>query len=422
MRPGTSAMTLLDDIRAPVSTPLSGVRYRDVLRVPYAARLLGGALIGRLPTGMAPLAILLGTDHGGEDRSSAGLLAAVYLVANALGGPLSARLADRHGPRCTLPVGAALSSVAFLALAAGPGEVGWAVAAVSVAGAARPPLDAALRTLWGAKGMPSPAHRRVALALDSGTQELIYIVGPLLVATITAATSASWALVATAAVGTLGTALFVSAPVSRTYGVNSRPVRPDWLGPIRSARLRLVYAAMACAGVTIGALTPLAVDAADRLAAPGLSGGLPAALSSGAVLGGLAYGTRCWPGSTADHLIILSAVFAAGWIPLTFAGNPATVLPSAAIPGLAMAPLLGAAFVMTSALAPPGHTTEAHALLVAFLDIGCAIGTATAGLTHSQLLLPAGAAAAALTLATARRRLTPACPHTLPATTELEAE
>ncbi|MEU9168623.1 MFS transporter [Streptomyces sp. NPDC048420] len=394
-----------------------------MLRVPHAAQLLSGALIGRLPTGMAPLAILLGTDHGAEDGSTAGLLAAVYLVANAIGGPLSARLVDRHGPRHVFPVGAALSSTAFLALATGPGEVGWAVAAVTVAGTTRPPLDAALRTLWGAKGMmPSPAHQRVALALDSGTQELIYIVGPLLVATIVTATSASWALVATAAVGALGTALFVSTPVSRAHHANSQPARPDWLGPIRSVRLRVLYAAMACAGVTIGALTPVAVEAADRLGAPGLSGGLPAALSCGAVLGGLAYGARSWSGSTADHLIVLSAVFAAGWIPLTIAGNPATVLSSAVLPGLAMAPLLGAAFVMTSALAPSGHTTEAHALLVAFLDIGCAIGTAAAGLTHTQLLLPAGAAAAALTLATARRRLTTTYSHALPPTPELEAE
>ncbi|WP_461085172.1 hypothetical protein [Streptomyces deserti] len=88
----------------------------------------------------------------------------------------------------------------------------------------------------------------------------------------------------------------------------------------------------------------------------------------------------------------------------------------------AMAPLLGAAFVMTSTFAPPGHTTEAHALLVAFLDIGCAIGTASAGLTHAGLLLPAGATAAALILATARRRLTPTFVHSLPPTPDTHAE
>ncbi|MGW1505639.1 hypothetical protein ACWCQW_45480 [Streptomyces mirabilis] len=144
------------------------------------------------------------------------------------------------------------------------------------------------------------------------------------------------------------------------------------------------------------------MDAADQFDAPELSGGLPAALSCGAVVGGLAYGARAWRGSTANHLIVLSVVFAAGWIPLTVAGRPTTALSAAAIPGLAMAPLLGAGFVTASAFAPPGPTTEAHARLVAFLDIGCAIGTAAAGVTHTQTLLPAGAAAAALILATMR--------------------
>ena len=413
-------MTLLDGARTSAGRSVPVVGYRDILRVPYAAQLLGGSLIGRLPTGMAPLAILLRTDHGGEGGTPTGLFAAVYLVANAIGGPISARLVDRYGQRPVLTAGAALSSAAFLTMAACPGEGQWTAATVTVAGAARPPLDAALRTLWGARGMmPSPAHQRVALALDSGTQEIVYVAGPLLVATIVTATSASWALVATAAVGA---ALFVSTPVSRARGTNSGPAQRDWLGPIRSRPLRALYAAMACTGVTIGALTPLAVEAADRFGAPGLSGGLPALLSCGAFLGGLLYGARTWRGTTADHLIILSAGFAAGWIPLTVAGSPATVLSCAAIPGLAMAPLLSAGFVTTSTFAPPGHTTQAHALLVAFLDIGCAIGTAAAGLTHTQLLLPAGAAAAALILAATRRRLTPACPHSLPLTSDLEAE
>ncbi|MGW4490515.1 MFS transporter [Streptomyces sp. NPDC004376] len=404
-------MTVLDGTSTTATGSVSAVRYRDVLRVPHAAQLLVGSLIGRLPTGMAPLAILLSADHGAGYGTTAGLLAAVYLVATAIGGPLSARVIDHYGQKDALTVGAALSSTAFVALAAGPKEVWWAFAAVTVAGATRPPLDAALRTLWSTRGMmPSLAHQRVALALDSGSEELIYIAGPLLAAVIVTATSASWALTATAFVGVLGTALFVSTQASRDYTAASGPTHPGWLGPIRSPSLRALYLAMVCVGVTIGALTPLAVEAADRLNAPELSGGLPAALSCGAVLGGLAYGARAWRGSTAGHLIVLSVAFAVGWLPVIFAGGPTTTLCCAAIPGLAMAPLLGAAFVMTSTFAPRGHTTEAHALLVAFLDVGCAIGTAAAGITHTKLFLPAGAAAAALSLATARRGLSSAIP------------
>lgn len=259
--------------------------------------------------------------------------------------------------------------------------------------------------------MPSGAHRRVALALDSTSQEVIYVFAPLLVTAIVAVASVAWALVATASFGAIGTALFVSTPTSRTWFSKFGSSRPDWLGPIRSPRLSVLYLAMACVGVTIGALTPLAVQAADQFDSAELSGGLPAALSCGAVLGGLVYGARAWPGSAGWHLIVLSALFTVGWLPVIVEESPTTVLYAAAIPGLAMAPLLGVAFIVTSAFAPPGHTTEAHALLVVFLDIGCAIGTSVAGISRTQLLLPAGAAVASLILVTARRRFTPTVLH-----------
>jgi len=399
-------VTVGEHVRLSAVRSRTAIRYRDVLRVPRTPQLLAGALVGRLPTAMAPLAILLNVASGPGHGTLAGLLAALYLVANAVGAPLSARLADRHGLRRVLTANAAASGAALLALAAGPPDAWWAPAAVTVAGACRPPLDAALRALWSIKDvMPSSIHRRAALALDSTVQEINYIVGPLLVAAITALSSVPWVLVVTAAVGALGTALFVSTAQTRTPRVHPASPPPGWTGPIRVSRLKALYLAMTCVGVTIGALPPLAVETADRLDAPGLSGGLPAALSCGAVLGGLLYGVRTGPISPAGQLALLTAGFAVGWLPLTVADRPATALCAVVLPGLAMAPLLGTAFVVTSTNAPAGRATETHALLVASLDIGCAIGTAVAYLTHTRLLLPAGAAAAALILAAFRRHL-----------------
>ncbi|WP_416974641.1 MFS transporter [Streptomyces sp. 4F14] len=359
---------------------------------------------------MAPLAILLSADPGGG-HGTGGLLAAVYLLAGAAGGPVSARLADRHGQRRVLAAGGVLSSTAFLTLAAGSEETWWAAGAVAVAGAARPPLDAALRARWGTGGtMPSAAHQRVALALDSTTQEINYIVGPLLVTAITMAVSAPWALVATGAAGGLGTALFVSAAHPRVRGSSAGRENCLRAGRGRHPALRHLYLAMTCNGITLGALSPLAVQAAERLDAPGLTGGLPAALSCGAVAGGLLYGAAAGRAERDSRLTALSVCFAAGWLPLTAVDNPTVLLFAAAVPGLAMAPLLGAALATTSAHAPRGHMTQAHALLVAGMDIGCAIGTAAADLTRSLLLLPAGATAAALILTASRRHPTPPRP------------
>ncbi|GGT45785.1 hypothetical protein GCM10010254_75620 [Streptomyces chromofuscus] len=64
-----------------------------------------------------------------------------------------------------------------------------------------------------------------------------------------------------------------------------------------------------------------------------------------------------------------------------------------------MAPLLSAAYLRTSALAPAGSVTEASAFLVAALDVGCAAGTAAAGLTLTAPCYLLGNAACLVLLA-----------------------
>ncbi|MFI6341097.1 MFS transporter [Streptomyces sp. NPDC050535] len=401
--PGTRAVTVAERAAGPVRP---AVGYGDVLRVPHARRLLTGTLIGRLPSGMAPLTILL--TGGGSGYAAASGLASLYLLSSAAGGPLIGRLVDHTGQTFVFTAGAVVSGAALVLVTAGS----WcAVVGVVGAGAVRPPLESGLRTLWGSgegSMLPTREHQRAALSLDAASQELLYAVGPLLAAGIAWAASPSWALWATAAAGIAGTVLVVTAPPSRSW--TAAPGRADWLGPLRSAQLRTLFVAMAGVGVPIGALTPLAAAAATASGTPWLSGALPAALSAGAVLGGLTYGSRTWPCTTHRHLIILSAVFALGWLPLTAATSPASALAAAALPGLVLAPLLTVAFEATGSLAPRGTSTEAHALLVAALGIGCAAGAAAAGLFPTVALLPAGASVAALALA-ARRGPTPSPPH-----------
>ncbi|MFE9437014.1 MFS transporter [Streptomyces sp. NPDC006640] len=396
-------MTLLESTTPPARVPAGPqATYGDVLRVPYAARLLAGTIIGRLPCGTAPLAILLSTRSLGLAVSAA--LAALYLLSSAVGGPLIGRLVDRYGQTAPFSAAAVLSGAALLALVPGSHHLAYATAAVAVAGAAKPPLEAGLRAILGSDHvMPSPQHRRTALSLDAASQELIYVLGPLLVATIALTSSSSWALLATALLGSAGTALVVTARPSRTWTAEHRT--PDWLGPLRSSRLAVLYAAMVGVGVPMGAITPLAAQSGDALGAPWLAGALPAALSLGALIGGLLYGARLWAGAAAQHLLVLTVAFAVSWLPMTLAITPGTVLAAAAVPGLLMAPLLSAGFTVVAELAPRGTATEAQALLVAALDVGCAAGAAGAGLMPGVALLAAGAGFGALVLVAARRRL-----------------
>jgi hypothetical protein len=65
--------------------------------------------------------------------------------------------------------------------------------------------------------LPDPRLRHAALALDTGTQGLLYIVGPLLVAALASAYNPTVALTVTAVLGLAGTTVVVLAPPSRRW-------------------------------------------------------------------------------------------------------------------------------------------------------------------------------------------------------------
>ncbi|MFJ7907057.1 MFS transporter [Kitasatospora sp. NPDC096204] len=361
--------------------PAQDSGYRAVLGTPYVARLLGGTLIGRVPTGMAPIAILLlvRAEHG--PLALAGALGALFGLACALGQPLLGRLVDRHGQIRVLVAATATASTAFLLLpCTGPARhPALAALTVLVAGLATPPLEAGLRALWPVL-LPDAARQRAALALDSSSQGLVFVAGPLLATGFAAGAGATTALVATAALGLLGTGLVVTAPPSRAWAPAEFTEAVHWTGPLRVPGLRVLFAALIGTGVALGSVNVLALSAAERHHAGWLAGVMPAALSIGSMLGGLAYGRHAWPGAPAKHLVAASIGFAAGWLPLLPDPAPAVAVLGAVLPGTFLAPLLTAAFLTVDRLAPEGESTEAFAWLIACIGIGQAAGTALASL------------------------------------------
>ncbi|MFD7908572.1 MFS transporter [Kitasatospora sp. NPDC059747] len=376
--------------------------YRAVLGSPHVARLLGGTLIGRLPTGMAPIAILLlvRAEHG--PLALAGLFGALYGLAAAVGQPVLGRLVDRHGQTRILVPATIAASAAFLLLpCTGPARHPvLAALAVVVAGLSTPPLEAGLRALWPVL-LPDQDRQRAALALDSSTQGLVFVAGPLVAAGFAAGAGAPAALVATAALGLLGTGLVVTAEPSRTWVPTTPGGRVHWMGPLRVPGLRVLFAALIGTGVALGAVNVLALSAAERHHAGWLAGVMPAALSLGSMLGGLAYGRHAWPGAPSRHLVAASIGFAAGWLPLLPDPAPAVAVLGAVLPGTFLAPLLTASFLTVDRLAPEGENTEAFAWLIACIGVGQAVGTALASLATAPLLVaavPLAGAGAALWL------------------------
>ncbi|WP_338675568.1 MFS transporter [Streptomyces sp. SCSIO 30461] len=352
--------------------------YAEILKVPHAARLLAGTLVGRLPNATAHVAIVLFIRAEGGSYALAGALAAVYGLATAVGQPLLGRLVDLHGqPRVQLP-SAVVSALGMLLLAAvGLGSLPLAYAAVTVAGVFTPPLEGGLRALW--PGVLGHREERVhqAYAMDAIAQEIMFTVGPLLVTLLVSLFSPAAGLLVINALGLVGTiSVIVSAP-SRNW--RSAPREAHWLGALRSAGLLALLGSFFFVGLALGSITVAGLSYADDHGGDTVYGWLMAALGLGALLGGLAYGARQWAGAPERRLRIIVALLALGYLPLMLTPGVLPMTALGAVAGVFLAPAIACAFIVVDRHAPRGTVTEAFSWLVTTFGVGTAVGTAAAG-------------------------------------------
>lgn len=174
----------------------------------------------------------------------------------------------------------------------------------------------------------------------------------------------------------------------------------------------LLFVSLTGIGFAIGAMNVWSIAMAEHHHQDMLSGIIPAAFSTGSFLGGLIYGSRTWQGTTNRQLVIATAAFLTGWLPLFTLPGPYAATAAITVPGAFLTIVVACAYVTTDALTPAGRTSEAYAWLILAIGAGQSAGTALAARLAEQPLasaaLPAAGATFALAvLLTARRRLGP---------------
>jgi MFS family permease len=353
--------------------------YRSVLSMPGSFRLLASALLGRLPQGMASLAILLLVRGATRSYAAAGLAVGAYALANAAFAPLQGRLVDRFG-RVRVLVPSALAQatllVALVLFASAGAGAAMLVVVSGLAGAFAPPVAPTVRALLR-EVFHEPGVLDSAFALDSVLQEIVWTAGPLVVALVIGVASPSVAVLLVGAVYVVGTCLFVRSPLAR---VSERRGRAhERTSALASSELRALLGPVLLMGVGLGAtevgLPSLALHAGSRPA----SGLLLALWSVGSMVGGLWYGSRAWRSPLASRyrtLLVLAIVFTA---PLIAARSIPVGVVCSLLAGLTIAPVFSCQYALVSRAVTRGSETEAFTWISAALIGGLAAGSAIGG-------------------------------------------
>ena len=397
--------------------------YLDVLRKPSVSRLLGSAVVGRMPTAMAGLAIVLLVREAGASYAVAGLVAGAYSIALALTSPLLGRLVDRVGQTRVLVGSAAASALSFGALAAAGRSASPAILAVlaALAGASIPPVAACMRALWS-ELLGHSGQLQAAFAVESTVQELIFVIGPPLVALLAAVFSPAAAVLGTGALLLIGVGVFAATPASRAWRGQRRAA--DWAGPLRSPGIRAVLASIVLLAGAFGIVEVTVVADAEQLGSRTLAGPLLALWAAGSMIGGLAFGSRASDRGPEQRMIGLLFLVVAGIALLAVAGGLVQLGAGMVLAGLGIAPAIACLYLLVDRLAPAGTVTEAFTWVTTAFATGFAVGNALGGTLVQQVgidaafLIAAGGVAAAALLARLRRHALAAPPAGMPETRE----
>jgi MFS family permease len=344
--------------------------------VPGVRKLTAAVLLSRISTSMLNLALLVAITqrHG---YATAGLLLMVFAVVNAIVGPARGRRADRSAPHRVMLWMLAAHTVAWAGLFTGllaGAPVAVLCVAVGALGASVPPAGPVVRGLW-----PTivPAEQTpTAYAFDAALNTATFLTGPMIAGGLLLVLPAEATVGVIGAVKLTGDLLVALAPTLRQR--KAQPRHKGFFGPLAHPRVRLLLGMIALDTFAFGCLEVAAVAAASG---QGTAGVFTSAMALGAVVSGIGYGARTWPGSPRVQLVVLHAC---GAVVLTLSGlaGAALLLLVAAgytVYGLVNGPVETLQQVLVGDVTPEGQRIEAFAWVFSVMWAGFGIGTTVAG-------------------------------------------
>jgi MFS family permease len=353
--------------------------YRSLLTTPGSKAFTAAGFVARLPISMLNIGIVLLVEAATGSYAIAGAVAATFAVIQAAASPQLARLVDRLGQaRVTVPMLAVhLSGLLALVLLAQLGGPTWTLfLAAAFAGIATPQIGSLVRARWAYLVSGTP-RLHTAYSFESVVDELIFIVGPVLVTIL--ATTVSPAAGIGAAMLFVGTGTLLFAVQRRTEPEPSGRPRGEGGSAIAVPAIRVLALAFLALGAIFGSVDVATVAFADEQGSPAAAGLVLAVFAIGSMVSGLAYGAMRWRSSLQRRFLVAVLILALSSMLLVLIPSIPLLVPFAFLVGLSISPTIVAAFGLVESLVPARQLTEGLTWATTGVGFGIAIGSSLAG-------------------------------------------
>lgn len=354
--------------------------YWRILSLPGAIAFSAAALVARMPYSMTGLATVLLVSARTGSYAEAGLVAAIGVLAGAVGAPALARLVDRYGQTLVMPI-AGFGSAAGLSLLIWSIEAGWPTwctwLAAAVGNGCFPPYGSAVRARW-VHAVRNRSMLTTAFALEGAADEVVFILGPIIATVLSTTVHPAAGLVAAIVLGLLG-GLLLAAQRSTAPPHGGRADDPGADHSLDWRQLLPVCVAAAGLGCLFGGIEVAIVAFSEEAGNRSYAGWLLAAWALGSLVAGVALGTLPGPGNPLRRLRVGAALLAASVALAAFAGTPALLGGLLVLSGLAIAPTIIAATQLAESASPSSRVTEGITWMTTGLTAGVAPGAALSG-------------------------------------------
>jgi MFS family permease len=352
--------------------------YKGVLALPGTALFSFTALWSRLPLSMAGLGIVLLIKEQTGSFEQAGVMSATYVLSAAAFAPWQGRLADRFGQTTVLwVVGAAYAAGIgmFLVAVDASWAAPWPHACAVLAGLSTPQTGSMVRSRW-THAIGDRTQLGTAFSIEAIADEVVFIVGPVLVAFLTFQVADYAGLAAAAAAALLGSwAMALQRSTAPPPAGRRTPSGPgiNWRGlwPLVAVSIGL--------GIIFGSAEVIIAAFTEENGRKGAAGAVLAVWAAGSLVAGFCIGALPQTPSPRRRLRVSILVLSVLFAPMALLSGIPLLAIGMFLGGFMISPTLIAMVQLVEQEVPPSRLTEALTWTTTGMSVGIAPGAAVVG-------------------------------------------